>query len=72
MELIEKPSLRNDTAAKVQDEFRRQILLGATAGLCYAGPTGATCDPYLYTCGLVVTANVYLQLSGARSLFPDK
>jgi hypothetical protein len=29
------------------------------------------CDPYHYTFGLIVTASVYLQLSGARSIIPD-
>ncbi len=61
----EKRQLGNDTAAKVQDEFRGSNsawrggspLLGKTHG-------NRQCDPYLYTFGLVVTASVCPQLSG--------
>src|SRR5215475_13465576 len=30
------------------------------------------CNPYYFTMGLFVTANVYPQLSGTRSTIPDK
>jgi hypothetical protein len=71
---LRKRALRNDLAARVQDESAlvncscklflalRRVSVRQAQGICHA---------IAYCLALVVTASVHLQLSGTRSLIPD-